>query len=226
MNNSVLTTVQIRHDISTLWTQRNPRLENGEYGLETDTFLIKIGNGVDNWNDLPYLNKLDASYFKQTADGTLTFSDAFLNTIDALNGGAVDSLTINNLPTNDTDAANKAYVDQAVRQAGHLKREVVIELPAISEADADTMYMVLAPTEDHYIEYMLINGAWDSVGTTGDGGNSTYELPVATTALLGGVKASDDIAVDANGVMTLSRLSTSLLYVPTGDTFTINGGSA
>jgi hypothetical protein len=46
--------------------------------LESNTFLLKIGDGVRDWTHLPYLNKLDASYFKHTSeDGTITFSDSF-----------------------------------------------------------------------------------------------------------------------------------------------------
>jgi len=50
--------------------------------------------------------------------------------------------------------------------------------------------MVLASSGDHYEEYMVINGAWDMVGSTGDGGSGGFVLEVATEARLGGVKAS------------------------------------
>jgi hypothetical protein len=62
--NSVKVTLQIRHDTASNWTIRNPVLAAGEYGLETDTFWIKVGDGVRDWAHLPYLNKLDATYFK------------------------------------------------------------------------------------------------------------------------------------------------------------------
>jgi len=42
---------------------------------------LKIGDGVHNWNDLPYLNKLNSTYFKQSADGTITVSDDFAQRI-------------------------------------------------------------------------------------------------------------------------------------------------
>ena len=58
-SNSVKVTLQIRHDEAADWTTRNPILAQGEYGLETDTFLIKVGDGVTAWNSLRYLNKLD-----------------------------------------------------------------------------------------------------------------------------------------------------------------------
>ena len=40
--NSVKVTLQIRHDSANDWTTRNPVLAQGEYGLETDTFLITL----------------------------------------------------------------------------------------------------------------------------------------------------------------------------------------
>lgn len=231
--NSVRATLQIRHDTASNWTIRDPVLAQGEYGLETNTFLIKIGDGVRTWSNLPYLNKLNASYFKQNEDGTVTFSDSFMNTISALEaaaGQAITQLIVTEPPVNDTDVPNKKYVDDAIAAAGHLKREIVLTLPSAADADPDTLYMVLAQSGDHYEEYMVINGAWDMVGSTGDGGSSgSYELPIATTARLGGVKAStlaDQINVTQEGFMTLNTVSTSKLYVPAGDTLVLYGGSA
>jgi len=93
--------------------------------------------------------------------------------------------------------------------------------------------MILASSGDHYEEYMVINGVWDMVGSTGDGGSGgggIFTLEVATNARLGGVKSSDEpdtIAVNPiTGVMTLNQVATTKLYVPTGDTFIIYGGSA
>lgn len=46
--------IQFRRDTAANWESINPILMSGELGLETDTRFCKIGNGVDNWNDLPY----------------------------------------------------------------------------------------------------------------------------------------------------------------------------
>ena len=231
--NSVKVTLQIRHDEAADWITRNPVLAQGEYGLETNTFLIKIGDGVTDWLHLPYLNKLDASYFKHNNDGTISFSDNFMNTIAALEaaaGEAITSLIVTEPPVNDTDVPNKKYVDDAIRNAGHLKREIVQNLPSATVADPNTLYMVQAQSGDHYEEYMAINGVWDMVGSTGDGGSGIFTLEVATDARLGGVRSSsaaDNISVNPQtGFMTLNQVSTTKLYVPTGDTFIIYGGSA
>jgi len=44
---------------------------------------MKIGNGVLDWVHLPYLNKVDTSYFIQNGDGTVTFNENFINNIIA-----------------------------------------------------------------------------------------------------------------------------------------------
>lgn len=231
--NTVPVTLQIRHSTANNWTTRNPVLAQGEYGLETDTVLIKVGDGVRNWINLPYLNKLDASYFKYNDDGTITFSDSFLNTIAALEaaaGEAIKNLQILDPPVEDTDVPNKKYVDDAIAAAGHLKRLIVETLPSAESADVNTLYMVPAQSGDHYEEYMVINGAWDMVGSTGDGGSGGFTLEIATSSRLGGVKSSTDpntIAVNPEtGIMTLNQVSTSLLYVPNGDTLILYGGNA
>ena len=231
--NRVETTLIVRHGTAANWVTRNPVLAVGEYGLETNTGLLKIGDGIRAWINLPYLNKLDITYFAQKNNGEITFSEGFKNTIAALEaaaGQAIENLQITTAPVDPYDVPNKQYVDDAIAQAGHLKRAVVQTLPNASDADENTLYMVPSQSGNYYEEYMVINGAWDMVGETGDGGSGGFTLEVATTARLGGVKAStapNTIDVDVEtGIMTLNQVSTSLLYVPTGDTLVLYGGNA
>jgi hypothetical protein len=46
--------IQIRRDDSVKWTINNPILLEGEFGYETDTTYVKIGDGVTTWNNLAY----------------------------------------------------------------------------------------------------------------------------------------------------------------------------
>jgi len=47
---------QIRRDTLAGWQSTNPTLKSGEFGLETDTGQLKIGNGTAAWATLPYLS--------------------------------------------------------------------------------------------------------------------------------------------------------------------------
>jgi len=46
--------IQLRNDTAAAWTSANPILAEGEIGIENDTKLIKVGDGINNWNDLEY----------------------------------------------------------------------------------------------------------------------------------------------------------------------------
>ena len=238
--NTIRVTLQIRSDGAEDWTTRNPVLAEGEYGLENDTFLLKIGDGVRDWTHLPYLNKLDPFYFKKTSEnGTITFSDSFAQTINNIiaSAGGDAQIVIVDDPSADTDPVNysylRRYIATAIAEAGHLKRAIVESLP-LTDIDTNTIYMVPNAGGQGYDEYMYIQGAWDVIGVTGD--HSGYILPVATTAALGGVKADDPtiqghenteyLSVTNEGFMTLNKVSTSKLFVPTGDTLIIYGGTA
>lgn len=72
-----------------------------------------------------------------------------------------------------TDAYTSSQTDTkiaaAVAAAPHLKRTIVEQLPEVEEADENTIYMVGtgAGSEDSaYEEYMLINGAFERIGTS------------------------------------------------------------
>lgn len=72
-----------------------------------------------------------------------------------------------------TDAYTKGETDSkiaaAVAAAPHLKRTIVTQLPEAEEADENTIYMVGtgAGSEDSaYEEYMLINGAFEKIGSS------------------------------------------------------------
>ena len=228
MVNRVTAKLIIRQGTASEWTERNPILSSGEYGLETDTYLIKIGDNINDWQHLPYLNKLNASYFERLADGSLTLESTFAQQINNLiaNAGGGTAIVIDTDPTQPTDPVNLRYLEWAIAHAGHLTRSVVESLPT-DNIDENNIYLIASTSGIGYDEYMYINGSWDMVGTTNDSGSFT--LMPATTTRLGGVKASTDddkVNVTVEGFMTVNKISTSKLYVPTGDTLVLYGGSA
>jgi hypothetical protein len=49
------TKIQLRRGTAAQWTEANPVLAEGELGLETDTRLVKAGDGLNPWRTLLYL---------------------------------------------------------------------------------------------------------------------------------------------------------------------------
>ena len=56
------------------------------------------------------------------------------------------------------DLKNSVYaeIEHAISSAGHLKREIVDELPELDVADKDTIYMIKRVDGNDYIEYIII----------------------------------------------------------------------
>ena len=48
------TKIIMRNDTAAKWTEQNPVLLKGEFGVENDTNKFKIGDGTTAWNDLAY----------------------------------------------------------------------------------------------------------------------------------------------------------------------------
>lgn len=46
--------IVLRQDTAENWTENDPILLSGEFGFETDTNKLKLGNGRDKWTDLSY----------------------------------------------------------------------------------------------------------------------------------------------------------------------------
>lgn len=51
---AVVTQIQVRRGTAAQWTSTNPTLAAGEWGYETDTGKVKIGNGSTAWSSLGY----------------------------------------------------------------------------------------------------------------------------------------------------------------------------
>ena len=111
------------------------------------------------------------------ANATHTHTTAQVDGLDATLAGKANKATTlagygitDAYTTTQTDSAIAA----AVAAADHLKREIVETLPDVGDADENTIYMVPqgGSVEDpgtftsHYNEYMLINGAFELVGSS------------------------------------------------------------
>lgn len=145
-----------------------------------------------------------------------------------------------------TDAYTQTQTDskiaEAIAAAPHLKRAIVEELPEVGSADANTIYMV--PQGDgtvddpgtatsHYNEYMLINGAFELVGSsqvdlTGYATetfvtNAINALDVADTAVANQYVSQ---VVETDGKIAVTRVELPVKSVTEGSangTIAVNG---
>lgn len=148
----------LRNGTAAEWVEKNPVLTKGELGAEIDTGLLKLGDGISAFSSLPYINVTQA------------FVNQELNKkVDKIGGIITGALTLNYVPSAATDAVNKGYVDGLIASAGLLKRSVVEQLPALIDADNNTIYMVKDDSSsgpDSYKEFLMIDGALTQIGDT------------------------------------------------------------
>lgn len=90
---AVITQIQIRRGTAASWTSANPVLSAGELGLETDTLLMKAGNGSTAWTSLSYINQYALPVLianSQTGTSyTLALADASNKIVELSNTAAI-----------------------------------------------------------------------------------------------------------------------------------------
>lgn len=144
-----------------------------------------------------------------------------------------------------TDAYTQTQTDskiaEAIAAADHLKREIVEVLPDVGDADENTIYMVpqSGTVEDpgtstsHYNEYMLINGAFELVGSS-QVDLSGYATETFVTEAIGALDVADiavanqyvSQVVETDGKIAVTRVPLPVTSVTEGSangTIAVNG---
>jgi hypothetical protein len=185
------TKIQIRRDTAVNWASNNPILSAGEFGLESDTQKIKVGNGSANWASRPYINVLPSEL-------TELSQDAVNSALTAGNGITKEYDDLNNTITISVDTsiiANKDYVDNAI--SGVLDGapgllDTLKELAAAIDDDPAFFTSVATNLSNHEADTTNIHGIAD-----------TAELATKTFAaslLTGATKSNITITGDKNGL--------------------------
>lgn len=72
--------LQIRRDTESGWSSSNPVLRSGEFGYETDTNRLKVGDGFTTWDVLEYVTGGSYSVNESAPDNPQTGSIWFNST--------------------------------------------------------------------------------------------------------------------------------------------------
>lgn len=67
--------IQIRRGLSSDWSSHNPVLSSGEFGIETDTKKLKIGDGSTSYNSLDYFVPFNLSELLDVSDSNPNSND-------------------------------------------------------------------------------------------------------------------------------------------------------
>jgi hypothetical protein len=99
--------IQLRRGDAADWTSTNPTLAEGEVGVEIDTLKLKVGNGTDNWNTLPYFGSAGTV----TSVGALTLGTSGTDLSSTVANGTTTPVITLNVPT--ASASNRGVLSSA-----------------------------------------------------------------------------------------------------------------
>ena len=178
------------------------------------------------------------------ANAVHTHTTAQVDGLDAALAGKADkATTLEGYGITDayTQTQTDSKIAEAIAAADHLKREIVETLPDVGDADENTIYMVPqggsiedpGTSASHYNEYMLINGAFELVGSsqvdlTGYATetfvtNAINALDVADTAVANQYVSQ---VVETDGKIAVTRAALPVTSVTEGSangTIAVNG---
>ena len=143
-------------------------------GLSTNDFTDALATKL---GALPTNAELQAGYVAKNGDKVLSdenFTSAEKTKLSALPTNSDLQTALDGKTTLSAVQAlgyqTASDVATAIANANKLSKSIVAQLPAVAEADANTIYLVLkSPAGDSgniYNEYLLINGAFELIGDT------------------------------------------------------------
>jgi hypothetical protein len=81
--------IQLRRDTAANWVSNNPVLRAGEFGVETDTLKVKVGNGTSTWNQISnYLNVTPSGLTSELSNYILSSTKGQANGVVALSASS------------------------------------------------------------------------------------------------------------------------------------------
>ena len=86
--------IQLRRDTAANWTSVNPILASGEQGYETDTGLMKVGDGLKAWADLDYFGAHDHNGGGGTGGTNLGVTNVTQTTLDVTSDTGTDATLV------------------------------------------------------------------------------------------------------------------------------------
>ncbi len=208
------------------------------------TLELEIKNHIARWV-VPKINynraegKLDGALITLSRDPVYSNEASTKGYVDLTVANAIASAphlkreVVTELPSGTIDA-NTIYMvlDTTATGADKYKEYLLIDnqLVQIGDTSVNLSNYIQKPTAGNYTEgHVVTFGPDGSLIDSGVTAAQISQLSIATSTKLGGVYSStldNSVTVNSLGVMEINRVSTNKLYVPDGDEFILNGGTA
>ena len=214
--------LQVRRDTAANWTSNDPTLAAGEFGFETDTGLLKVGDGSTAWTSLDYVGgaagtvqKVEIDRITDPVSGEFDFTSLSLSSYDqVIISGTLASDRANTVDdvlvqiNGDTTTTNYFYQRNLSREGSGLDSEgnsnflsvcSAANAPANSESSVDITIKNPSAT----VPTTIVN----TVGAYGSSNATAYVGTVCTNhntaAAVTGIKLLSANAADLTGTLIL-----------------------
>ena len=209
------TRIQIRRDTSGNWTLNNPVLALGEPGLETDTLIVKYGDGSTAWNSLAYAN-IDsladfttASLAENTANLYYTNARVYANVIGlnlyATNSQLGSYATNNQLTLYATNAQLASYATNAQLSLYATNNQLALYATnnqlALYVTNAQLASYATNAQLSLYATNVQISLKADISDLTTTNVSEVTNLYFTNTRAIGALTAGSGMSIDSNGLL-------------------------
>lgn len=215
--------IQLRNDTATNWQNSTVVLLPGEFAVENDTGLFKIGNGTDVFKDLKYANKAGETSQElenlKAQIGEIPEGKTIIQMIEeaAASGGTVTWDDIENKPTK---------VSAFENDANYLTGQSLSNYA--TKADLNAKQDKLTAGNN----ITIVDGVISATG--GSGGSSAVEsvngqtgvVNIAASDLITPSSAANKVSIAEDGTLEVNALTFDKILQSEGDEIILSGGGA
>lgn len=215
--------IQLRNDTAANWQNSTVVLLPGEFAVENDTGLFKIGNGTDVFKDLKYANKAGETSQElenlKAQIGEIPEGKTIIQMIEeaAASGGTVTWDDIENKPTK---------VSAFENDANYLTGQSLSNYA--TKADLNAKQDKLTAGNN----ITIVDGVISATG--GSGGSSAVEsvngqtgvVNIAASDLITPSSAANKISIAEDGTLEVNSLTFDKIMQSEGDEIILSGGGA
>lgn len=215
--------IQLRNDTAANWQNSTVVLLPGEFAVENDTGLFKIGNGTDVFKDLKYANKAGETSQElenlKAQIGEIPEGKTIIQMIEeaAASGGTVTWDDIENKPTK---------VSAFENDANYLTGQSLSNYA--TKADLNAKQDKLTAGNN----ITIVDGVISATG--GSGGSSAVEsvngktgvVNIAASDLITPSSAANKVSIAEDGTLEVNSLTFDKIMQSEGDKIILSGGGA